>query len=220
MEAAAFRNRGSALLMSLGVLALLAIMGTTFVALMRTDSKMNMHYVDDVQCELLARGLLEYCRGILADDLDRSMKIVVPGTNNPATDSPRIANRYENRDTSPPFIGSYNFSNMTVGMNTHDNIRNTDERYADVFVKKTRARYGVRLGIPPSNDFWIPVGFDARNMVNVWSGAMVASWQHHGQTGSFYCRGDEVRRIVGSLTWGTVVITYLYDAHGDPKSVR
>ena len=194
------RSRASALLVTLGVLALLAIMGTTFVTMTRMNSRLNIHYVDGVQCEMLARGLLEYIRGILADDLDRSMKVLVDDPKRP-----RILHRYENRETSAPFIGNYNFSNMMVGMNTDDNRRNTDERYADTFIKGTKARWGLRLGIPPSNDFWIPMGYDARSLVNVWSGAMSVSWQHHGQTGSFYCSGNEVRRILGPLTWGSVI---------------
>ena len=83
-------ERGSALLVTLGILALLALMGTTFVTLMRTDDKLNVNYVDDLSCELLARGLLEYCRGILTDDLDRTQKIIDDSPTNP-----QVASRYE-----------------------------------------------------------------------------------------------------------------------------
>ena len=49
--------------------------------------------------ERIARAVLEDSRGIISDDLDRSMKIIKP-----TTTAPRIARRYESRDTTSPYI--------------------------------------------------------------------------------------------------------------------
>ncbi len=201
-------KRGSALLLSLGVLALLAIMGTTFVTMTRMDSKLNAHYVDDVQCEMLARGMLEYVRGILVDDQDRSMRIISNSLTYPV-----VAQRYENRDTGGPFVRS-DGGFMLTGVNTDDNVRNTNVSRADEFTRpgtSSQGRFGLRLGIPPSNDFWLCLPNDSRNQANASRSAYVASggWQHQGQTGSFYCGYDEVTRFAGTIYWKQVVRDYV-----------
>ena len=206
----ASRKRGSALLLTLGVLALLAIMGTTFLTMMRMDSKLNTHYVNDVQCELLARGLLEYVRGILADDLDRTMKII-----SDSQSKPQIAHRYENRDAHAPWIHYGSYTNRTAGLNTDDNVRNTNEAMADEFVKGTKARWGLRLGIPPSNDFWLTLPGNTREMSGAFFTVRHSYWNVPGQAGSFYCYVSEPRRIIAPLTWGWTQRTYIQGPDGE-----
>jgi len=70
---------------ALGVLAILAIMATSFITLMRLDTRVTRNYVDDQRCELLAHGMLNYFRALLREDLDRTW------------------GRYENRDCGVGF---------------------------------------------------------------------------------------------------------------------
>ena len=67
------RERGSGLILALGILALLAIMATTFVTLMRIDVGLTGVYRDDVITEMLAEGVQQYALGVLRDDLDRTL---------------------------------------------------------------------------------------------------------------------------------------------------
>ena len=64
-------QKGSGLIIALGVLAMLAIMATTFITLMRLDTRVTASYVDDLRCEMLVQGALHYFKGILRDDLNR-----------------------------------------------------------------------------------------------------------------------------------------------------
>ncbi|HUU43102.1 MAG TPA: hypothetical protein VMX57_04945 [Planctomycetota bacterium] len=73
-------DRASGLLIALAVLALLAVMATTFVTLMRLDVRMTRNYLDDQHCEMLSQGMLNYFSALLRDDLERTWP------------------RYENRD--------------------------------------------------------------------------------------------------------------------------
>ena len=207
-----WKNRGSALLLALGVLALLAVMATTFVTMTRMESKLNARYTDDVQCEMLAKGLLEYVRGILADDLDRSMKILP--SMNPTGPGPQVAAKYENRDTTAPYIdGYFQFQNRLAGLNTDDNVVNTDETLADTFSGLTRL--GLRLGIPPSNDFWLGTHKNSGELTGTYYAVNTWATDYAGQVGSFYCWYDEPRRITAPLIWladrGT---TYNVDNNG------
>jgi type II secretory pathway component PulK len=72
MHERAFGQRGSGLVVALSVLAMLAIMATAFITLMRLDVRITANYVDDQRCEMLARGMLSYFRALLSDDLDRT----------------------------------------------------------------------------------------------------------------------------------------------------
>jgi hypothetical protein len=81
------RRRGSALILALAVLAMLAIMATTFITLTRLDVRITATYADNQQCEQLALGVGEYCKALLRDDLDRTW------------------GKFENRDTSVGAVG-------------------------------------------------------------------------------------------------------------------
>ncbi|GEM_PF-3054928 len=203
------RIRGSALLLSLGVLALLAIMGTTFVTMTRMESKLNTRYVDDVQCEMLVKGLLEYCRGILADDLDRSMKVVSDNYR-----YPQIAHRYENRDAAAPYIYYSGYANRLTGLNTDDNVRNLDMSIADNFVRG-KTRMGVRLGIGPSNDFWMSGRHVTRELTGSFRSVLFSGWDRPGQVGSFYNPVSEVVRMASAMTWGWTERIYILDSDGN-----
>ena len=63
-------RRGSGLIVALSVLAMLAIMATSFVTLTRLEVRITTNYVDDLKCELLAKGALNYFKALLRDDLD------------------------------------------------------------------------------------------------------------------------------------------------------
>ncbi|KPK99971.1 MAG: hypothetical protein AMK75_06105, partial [Planctomycetes bacterium SM23_65] len=82
-----FERKGSGLIIALGVLAMLSIMATTFVTLMRLDTRVTANYVDDLRCEMLANGMLNYFKGLLRDDLDRTW------------------GKYENRDSGVGAVG-------------------------------------------------------------------------------------------------------------------
>jgi len=80
-------RQGSGLIIVLSILAMLAIMATTFITLMRLDARITANYVDDLRCEMLARGVMNYFFAVLRDDLDRTWE------------------KYENRDASVGMIG-------------------------------------------------------------------------------------------------------------------
>jgi len=98
-------ERGSGLILALGILALLAIMATTFVTLMRVDARLTRIYCDDVTSEMLASGVLNYALGVLRDDQDRTLY------------------RYENRDQA---VGGQTWG--VPGRNT-DYLAPVAERY-------------------------------------------------------------------------------------------
>ena len=81
------RRRGSGLIVSLSVLAMLAIMATSFITLTRLDVRITTNYVDDLRCEMLAKGTLNYFKALLREDLDRTW------------------GKYENRDTAVGAVG-------------------------------------------------------------------------------------------------------------------
>ena len=81
-------RRASGLIVALAILALLSLMATTFVALVRLDARVTTNYVDDLRCEVLAHGMLSYFKALLRDDHDRTW------------------GKYENRDTS---VGQYDW---------------------------------------------------------------------------------------------------------------
>jgi len=87
MRERVFGQKGSGLIIALSVLAMLAIMATTFITLMRLDTRITANYVDDFRCEMLARGMVNYFKSLLADDLDRTW------------------GKYENRDA---YVGAIN----------------------------------------------------------------------------------------------------------------
>ena len=66
------RQHGSGLIIVLAILAMLAVMATTFVTLQRIDVRITANYVDDQRCETLARGMLNYFSSILRDGQDRT----------------------------------------------------------------------------------------------------------------------------------------------------
>ena len=108
------RSRGSGLILTLGVLALLAVMASTFILLMRIDSRLTRIQTDDVLTEMLAAGVSNYCMSVLRDDQDRTIY------------------KYENRDQA---VGD--FRDYGTGMLLHIPGRNTDYWAADSY------RYGT-----------------------------------------------------------------------------
>ena len=64
---------------------MLAIMATSFITLMRLDTRVTRNYVDDQRCEMLAYGMLHYFQSLLREDLNRTW------------------GRYENRDCGVGF---------------------------------------------------------------------------------------------------------------------
>ena len=66
-------NHGSGLILSLGILALLAVMATTFITLMRINTRLSRVYTDEFATELLAAGVENYCLAVLQDDQDRTL---------------------------------------------------------------------------------------------------------------------------------------------------
>ena len=72
---------GSALIIALGILAMLAIMATTFITLTRVNNRLTRVYADDLITEMLASGVENYTLSVLRDDQDRTLY------------------KYENRDT-------------------------------------------------------------------------------------------------------------------------
>ena len=66
-------ERGSGLILVLGVLALLAVMATTFVTLVSIDARLTSVYRDDVMTEMLAQGVARYAIAVLRDDQDRTL---------------------------------------------------------------------------------------------------------------------------------------------------
>ena len=95
-------NRGSGLIVTLSVLALLALMATMFITLMRTDLRVAANYADDQRCQMLAWGMLNYLKAILRDDLDRTW------------------GKYENRDRGVGYVTNLNSTDGTrvLGLNT------------------------------------------------------------------------------------------------------
>ncbi|HUV40111.1 MAG TPA: hypothetical protein VMY39_10875, partial [Planctomycetota bacterium] len=103
MMRARSKHDGSGLILSLAVLAMLAVLATTFVSLSRLDVRVTLNYVDDQSCEMLARGTLNYFKALLRDDLDRTW------------------GKYENRDAQVGMLGRY-WNGLTLnripGLNT------------------------------------------------------------------------------------------------------
>ncbi|HUU42178.1 MAG TPA: hypothetical protein VMX57_00275, partial [Planctomycetota bacterium] len=89
-------DRGSGLILALGILAMMAVMATTFVTLMRVNTRLSRIYADDATAELLAQGVVNYTLAVLRDDQDRSLY------------------KYENRDQAVGGRGSWQ------GMSTYD----------------------------------------------------------------------------------------------------
>jgi len=129
------RRRGSGLIIVLSVLALLAIMATSFITLMRLDTRVSQNYVDDQKCEMLAVGMLNYFKAILRDDLDRTW------------------GKYENRDTS---VGFYSWNGWQPP---------APEFRVPGFAEWQAGQPTVdeKLGTPPSNDFWYSPPYDNYN---------------------------------------------------------
>ena len=82
------------------MLAMLAVMATSFMMLMRLDTRITRNYVDDQRCELMAYGVINYFKAVLREDLDRTW------------------GRYENRDTGVGF-----YSRVYKGDGTPDFVR-------------------------------------------------------------------------------------------------
>ena len=53
-------RKGSALLITLGVLSLLLVMGVTFAQLMRMDSQISTNYMHSTEAEFLAKAVMTY----------------------------------------------------------------------------------------------------------------------------------------------------------------
>jgi len=127
-------QRGSGLILVLSILALLAVMATTFVTLMRLDTRATRNYVDDQRCEMLAVGMLNYVKSILRDDLDRTW------------------GKYENRDTA---MGYYAWAPT---WSTPPDACIT--RVPGFYQYSSGAPVAdEKLGIPVSNDFWFSPPF-------------------------------------------------------------
>ncbi|HUV38441.1 MAG TPA: hypothetical protein VMY39_02455, partial [Planctomycetota bacterium] len=78
-------RKGSGLIVALSVLAMLAIMATTFMTLVNLDVRVTENYVTDQKSEMIARGMLNYFKALLREDQDRTW------------------GRYENRETAAGF---------------------------------------------------------------------------------------------------------------------
>ena len=61
-------QKGSVLIMTIGVLAILSALAATFVTAMRMEAKMAVNYTDTVQAELLAQSAFEYALAVLIKD--------------------------------------------------------------------------------------------------------------------------------------------------------
>ncbi|KPJ53550.1 MAG: hypothetical protein AMS16_05220, partial [Planctomycetes bacterium DG_58] len=66
-------ERASGLILALGVLAMLAIIATTFITLMRINTRLSKVYTDELVTEMLASGVSNYCLAVLRDDQDRTL---------------------------------------------------------------------------------------------------------------------------------------------------
>ena len=82
-------DRASGLIIALAVLALISVMATTFITLMRLDVRITANYVDDQRCEMLAHGMMNYLASILREDQNR------------------MWGRYENRDMAVGVAKTY-----------------------------------------------------------------------------------------------------------------
>ena len=133
-------QRGSGLILALGILAMMAIMATTFVTLMRINTQLSRIYADDAAAELLAQGVVNYTLAVLRDDQDRSLF------------------KYENRDQAVGGRGSwqgmssYDPSDPKAVTDFHMSLpgRNTD------WWAPTAKRYATG----PSNDVWFHCASD------------------------------------------------------------
>jgi len=141
----AVKQRGSGLIIALSVLAMLAIMATTFITLMRLDTRVVRNYVDDQRCELLAYGMLNYFKGIFRDDLDRTW------------------GKYENRDTA---VGFYSWD----GYNPPQPSRHIPGFYE---YQSGLPVGDEKMGVPVSNDFWFCPPLESYNgdPANIYFGA-------------------------------------------------
>ncbi|HUV39104.1 MAG TPA: hypothetical protein VMY39_05790 [Planctomycetota bacterium] len=121
-------HAGSALILTLAILALMAIMATSFVTLMRLDVRITRNYVDDQTCEMLAHGMLNYVKSLLREDLNRTW------------------GRYENRETA---VGFHSWTGWTesVGELTTRVPGFSEETIGTL-------SFNDRMGTPVSNDFW------------------------------------------------------------------
>ena len=121
-------SRGSGLIVALSVLALLAVMATSFITLLRLDVRITRNYIDDQTCEMLAHGTLNYLKAILREDLNRTW------------------GRYENRDTA---VGFHAWTGWTasVGKLTTRLPGFSEDTVGTV-------GYNRKMGTAVSNDFW------------------------------------------------------------------
>jgi len=159
------RQKGSGLIIALSVLAMLTIMATTFITLMRLDTRVTRNYVDDQRCEMLALGVLNYTKSLLRDDIDRTW------------------GKYENRDTA---VGDHAWAGWTAPP-----IGYLETRIPGFFENTVGRLVGDdRMGTPPSNDFWFspPYGTWNGDPANIYGGDPVYSlhqqsfdWQSHYQ---------------------------------------
>ena len=133
MIASVTRRRGSGLIVVLAMLAMLAVMATTFVMLMRLDVRIVRNYSDDQQCEMLAYGVVNYFKAILRDDLDRTW--VYDANGRP------YGFKYENRDVGVGYVaGDY--------MAMHTGLVPPVEKRIPGLVE-------YAWGTPGSNDYWL-----------------------------------------------------------------
>jgi len=142
-------RRASGLIIALCVLAMLAIMATTFITLMRLDVRVARNYVDDQRCEMLVNGMLGYFKAVLRDDLDRTW------------------GRYANRTAGVgcqyylPWPGKmlvqvggfYDYSPWTTAVTSPDEVRGTPVSRSFWFSTPSKSNWGDIAGnIYGSND--------------------------------------------------------------------
>jgi len=134
MRATSPNERASGLIVALSILAMLAIMATTFITLMRLDTRVTRNYTDDQRCEMLAYGMLSYFKALLRDDIDRTW------------------GKYENRDTGVGYQSyDWNWSSSTPKLLVR--IPGFYEySVGNPVADETR-------GTPVSNDFWFSTPF-------------------------------------------------------------
>jgi len=172
---------------ALSVLAMLAIMATSFITLTRLEVRITTNYVDDLRCDLLARGALSYFQALLRDDLDRTW------------------GKYENRDTAVGAVGwqwsstGGGIATRLPGMYTYKygtamcndfwfnppykawtdwgNLFSGEYTRGGVNQQSFSGNTGYSFGVPAR--YWIDDGAYSRE-IETWVGRTLCAWRNDG----------------------------------------
>ena len=112
---------------------MLAIMATSFITLMRLDTRVTRNYVDDQRCEMLAHGMLNYFKSLLREDLNRTW------------------GKYENRDTGMGYVG---YEWRSPGDNVSPPTVRIPGLYQDPDQNAGKVYVDDRLAVPVCDDVW------------------------------------------------------------------